>query len=359
MQSWVIVVVVVLLAPRLLKLFARWQQYMRMQRVPLVWGIFSTADEAAVPLGTRVGFENATIELGRMGFVPIGYIQTADVLPELPWFRAVLWNSTERAFATLTFRPASRPIGLAVDFVTLFEDGAWIWTEQGRRHWFISDFTSGRLVDTFASDVAERWALHRAAVAAEQGRHPRDADLAELCDFQSARDEEEIRLGVARGEVVPTVDPRSFRFTPSGVRAFVRRMEEGDRRATAAGIGDPDLGNLPAEEQERHYRMAARVQELTRGGTWRIFVLSAIAFVASMLLWTSWSWLAWIVPVLLFHEFGHWAAMRLLGHRDAWIAFIPFFGAATISSKRFDKLSHGDHRAPRRAGTRGSSWAWR
>ena len=87
--------------------------------------------------------------------------------------------------------------------------------------------------------------------------------------------------------------------------------------------------------------MAARVQELTRGGTWRIFVLSAIAFVASMLLWTSWSWLAWIVPVLLFHEFGHWAAMRLLGHRDAWIAFILFFGAATISSKRFDKLSHG------------------
>ena len=204
----------------------------------------------------------------------------------------------------------------------------------------LSDFTSGQLVDTLAADITERWELHRAAIAAEEGRRAREAALADLCEFHSARDEEEIRLAVARGDAIPTADPSRFRFTHGGARAFIRRFDDGDRRVTAAGIGDPDLRNVPIEEQERHYRTAARIQELTRGRTWSIFGLSAIAFVASMLLWTSWSWLAWLVPVLLFHEFGHWAAMRLLGHRDAWIAFIPFFGAATISGKRFDKISH-------------------
>src|SRR5262249_12436523 len=110
-------------------------------------------------------------------------------------------------------------------------------------------------------------------------------------------------------------------------------------RVVAAGIGDPDLGKLPLEEQERHYQMASRVQELGRGRSWRIFALAAIAFAASMLLWTSCAWVASMVPVLLVPESGHWAAMPRRGHRDAWLAFIPFCGAATISSKRFDKLS--------------------
>jgi Zn-dependent protease len=338
--SWVVVAVVILLGPRLLKVFALWQRQMNVRRAPLIWGAFSIADESSVPAGTRRGLENAAAELGRMGFVPVGYIQTAEYLPERPWFRAVLWHPTEKVFATAMFRPAARPIGLAIDFVTLFEDGAWIWTEQGRRHLFISDFTSGQLVDTIAADISERWELHRAAVLTEEGRRAREGTLADLCAFHSARDEEEIRLAVARGEVIPTSDPRRFHFTPGGARAFIRRFDDGERRVSAAGIGDPDLRNVPVEEQERHYLMAARIQELTRGRTWRIFGLSAVAFAASMLLWTSWSWIAWLVPVLLFHELGHWAAMRLFGHRDAWIAFIPFFGAATISGKRFDKVSH-------------------
>ena len=341
MRTWVVVAVVALLGPRLLKLFLRWYQRARMQRIPIAAGVFSIADEGSVPEGTRRGFDDATASLARMGFVPVGHMQVNDIyLPEQPALRAVLWHPTERAFATLTFRPTPPPIGLAIDFVTLLEDGSWVWTEQGRRHLFVSDFESGRLVDTLAGDVAERWELHRGAVAAEPGRHARDANLADLCAFHSAREHEENQLALARGDLAPTADPRRFHFTPAGARAYMRRVEEGTRRVVAAGVGAPDMGHLPAEEQERHYRMAERVQEVSRGGSWRLFGLSMLAFAASMLLLTSWSWLAWIVPVLLFHELGHWAAMRLLGHRDAWIAFIPFFGAATITAKRFEKLSH-------------------
>jgi len=72
----------------------------------------------------------------------------------------------------------------------------------------------------------------------------------------------------------------------------------------------------------------------------RVFLLSVAAFAASMALLNDWSWLLWLIPTLLFHELGHWVAMRAFGHRDAFIRFIPFFGAATITTKQFSKLSH-------------------
>src|SRR5262245_1742921 len=42
-----------------------------------------------------------------------------------------------------------------------------------------------------------------------------------------------------------------------------------------------------------------------------------------------------LVSVLLFHEAGHYAGMRLFGYRDVRMFFIPFFGAA-VSGKRGD-----------------------
>ena len=42
-----------------------------------------------------------------------------------------------------------------------------------------------------------------------------------------------------------------------------------------------------------------------------------------------------LVGVLLFHELGHYAGMRLFGYRDVRMFFIPFFGAA-VSGKRGD-----------------------
>src|SRR5262245_10303645 len=44
--------------------------------------------------------------------------------------------------------------------------------------------------------------------------------------------------------------------------------------------------------------------------------------------------IATLVGVLLFHEGGHWAAMRVFGYRDVRVFFIPFLGAATSGRAR-------------------------
>jgi Zn-dependent protease len=40
-----------------------------------------------------------------------------------------------------------------------------------------------------------------------------------------------------------------------------------------------------------------------------------------------------VAGVLLFHEGGHWALMRIFGYRDVNVFFIPFFGGATTGRK--------------------------
>lgn len=62
---------------------------------------------------------------------------------------------------------------------------------------------------------------------------------------------------------------------------------------------------------------------------WFLFV-SIIIF--ALVGFTSWRWdyVLWLIPVLLFHEAGHWAAMRVFQYRNMRMFFIPFFGAAVV-----------------------------
>jgi Zn-dependent protease len=90
------------------------------------------------------------------------------------------------------------------------------------------------------------------------------------------------------------------------------------------------------ETQERAYQESVRPASVSspRGV---LFVASLVAFAAAALASTSWQWMGALLPILFIHELGHWAAMRAFGHRDAAIAFIPLFGAATTTRTPFRK----------------------
>jgi len=58
-----------------------------------------------------------------------------------------------------------------------------------------------------------------------------------------------------------------------------------------------------------------------------ILVLSLAVF-AAVFWFQAWEISLWlIIPILLFHEAGHWVAMKLFGYRNTRMFFIPFFGA--------------------------------
>ena len=71
--------------------------------------------------------------------------------------------------------------------------------------------------------------------------------------------------------------------------------------------------------------MAAPKKRATRN---LLFLLSLMAFVLIGTGNSGPSGIVILVVVLLLHELGHLAAMRLFGYRDTQILFIPLLGAA-------------------------------
>ena len=64
------------------------------------------------------------------------------------------------------------------------------------------------------------------------------------------------------------------------------------------------------------------------GNTLWILAISIIAFLALGATQWDWKFTLWLIPVLFFHEAGHWVAMRLFHYRNLRMFFIPLFGAA-------------------------------
>lgn len=75
------------------------------------------------------------------------------------------------------------------------------------------------------------------------------------------------------------------------------------------------------------HQSARPISALT-GNPLLLTVLSAIAFVVA----GAWAWspkfVLLLFPILLLHELGHFAAMKLFGYQDVRLFFVPFLGAA-------------------------------
>lgn len=65
----------------------------------------------------------------------------------------------------------------------------------------------------------------------------------------------------------------------------------------------------------------------------KLLCITALMFVALLGPATDWMFALMILPVLLFHEAGHWIAMKAFGYGDVRMFFIPMFGAAVSGKK--------------------------
>lgn len=64
-----------------------------------------------------------------------------------------------------------------------------------------------------------------------------------------------------------------------------------------------------------------------KSGMW-LLLISVLGFIAAGGKQWNWKLSLMLVPILFFHEAGHWLAMRIFGYRNLRMFFIPFFGAA-------------------------------
>ncbi len=66
------------------------------------------------------------------------------------------------------------------------------------------------------------------------------------------------------------------------------------------------------------------------GNTLWILIASVVLFFVIGAANWDWKFALWLIPILFFHECGHWLLMRIFKYRNLRMFFIPLFGAAVI-----------------------------
>lgn len=113
-----------------------------------------------------------------------------------------------------------------------------------------------------------------------------------------------------------------------------------------AAPGDPSLGLSPATPGSQDNAVSdglllAEVRKLEDKSppNWQasllILVVTIALFVGAGGLAWDWKLVLLAVPILLFHELGHFLAMKLFDYRNVQMFFIPFLGAA-VSGRHYD-----------------------
>jgi Zn-dependent protease len=96
-----------------------------------------------------------------------------------------------------------------------------------------------------------------------------------------------------------------------------------------------DLSAIVATYGDELERYCRRVRPFRARAISRLLAAgSMIVAAGSFLVWFPLWQVALFMGVLLLHEFGHLLAMRLTGHLEAKIFFLPFLGAATVGQKK-------------------------
>jgi Zn-dependent protease len=209
---------------------------------------------------------------------------------------------------------------LFTEFVTPFRDGSFVWSLSSRPDMLSPK--SCRIVRKTGASPAELWAAHEAAVEKEAAKR----EVVPLGTSDAVRASIERHHGVVR----------NFHLR----RGVFAPLTRADRDAAAAN----SAGRKAAEVRgSKHPQVMAEIQRLQArksSGLTGILVLlvSAALFLGAFSTGSaplSLDHLAILIPVLLFHEAGHWLAMRTFGYRNLRMFFIPFFGAA-VSGRHYN-----------------------
>lgn len=216
-------------------------------------------------------------------------------------FARIHYRSNERAP-----NPKRKP---AVFFFTEFTDGAFIVSSNG-----IPDMLTPAAIDLQFQQRAlpeSVWIWHQQRVTASGRDNFAAVTNRDELLWSAERHHVQLRdFHLARGVFCP----RSA-AAKAKVDAHLARLEQ----AKATGIQFPEV-----------MAHVNDLQEKKPGWSNALWVLlgSAVLFLAAGAAQWDWKFTLWLLPVLLFHEAGHWIAMRIFKYRNLRMFFIPLFGAA-------------------------------
>lgn len=258
-------------------------------------------------------FQPQVEALTALGFHSPAYLVIREPGTQTTLYWATFLHESGVHFARVQLRHWDKGINSKrtphVVFFTGFLDGSFILTSAGKQDLIMPPTVDIRF-NTRATPQT-LWPLHEQRIAAS-GR----TDLAGVPD----------REGLLWALERLHISIRDFHIK-RGI--YVQRSAES--LATAAA-NQARFDQARADGYE-HADVLAQVVELQEKkpkwtSTLWVLIVSIIIFVVAGAAAWDWRFTLWLIPVLLFHEAGHWVAMRLFKYRNMRMFFIPFFGAA-------------------------------
>lgn len=302
---------------------------------PRAWLI--TEDD--VPAYVRDSFREPMTELQSLGFEIVQWFALGDERGERnpPRFSACLFHANARAYADVAFAllPNST-IPWTVTFSTFGADRV-VRTYPGERPFF-GDAADTIAVEPFAPTIALQWDAHRAAVQ-DAGITPADVDHDTIFARGTARRAEWFASLVER-RVFVAAEGSAYVLSWRAALSRYRSLKTGQRRVAAqmaarASTLKP-IASVPLEEEVAAYeRSVQQISSPPRPSFLALlFAVSVALFIAggSYVFGTARTAII-VVGVVLFHELGHYLAMRAFGYVDTTIFFVPFLGGISTGRK--------------------------
>jgi Zn-dependent protease len=268
----------------------------------------------SLPSEILAKFEPVAADLTALGFGDPVYHTIHDAGTRTTWYWATYRESSGTCFARIHHRvwhQAQKPSrALFPMFFTEFTDGTFLVSSSGKPDMAAPE--SIQMVRLHKAPTLRLWAAHTDAME----------KLKQNRMVAPIHSREEVVAATERHHVLT----RDFHL---GRGVFRPRTAAEQAKAEA-------YTKSVAEAQALGHEHAEVIAELDRlqdqkpswaPAVW-ILVLSLVGFLAAGAASWDWKFTLLIIPVLLFHELGHWVAMRLFRYRNLRMFFIPFFGAA-------------------------------
>ncbi|MFM2082692.1 MAG: hypothetical protein RL380_1383, partial [Verrucomicrobiota bacterium] len=273
---------------------------------------------AGLPENIVVKFDAPLKELWALGFCePVCHIiHDASTQTTIHW--ATLRHESGKYFARIhnrVWQKAQKPErGMFVLFFTEFADGKFLVSSNGKP-------------DMAAPDSVAMTRMRGATIAALWAAHQQTVDAKSSSAIMLNPTPEAVTAAGERLHVLT----RDFHLARGVFRVRSSQAETQAQADTARII------QASAEGWEAPGVMVELEKLQEQSGGWGnsrwLLLLSLALFVGVGFVRGNWKFTLWLVPVLFFHEAGHWLAMRLCRYRNLQMFFIPMFGAAVSGQK--------------------------
>jgi Zn-dependent protease len=218
-------------------------------------------------------------------------------------------NTLGRVHLRIWSQPHPAKIYVFPEFITALTDGAFLWSLASKPDMTAPDCCTINRAQN--ASPRELWALHQNALAAMP-----------LTIVQRVGSIEESRAVIARHHVVV----RDFHLQ----RGVFKAMSAEELLNTKETSEKFAAGEAQGREHVEVLEEIDRLQQPKQGwgsAIW-IFVISMALFAGTGSATWSWEYMVMVMFVLMFHELGHFVAMKAFNYSNLRIFFIPFFGAA-------------------------------